>query len=82
MTLPLEKKKLPNELYESIPPLLECLEDRSADVRKSAHAVVPLVMAHTGFEPLSREANKLVVSIFRIFHSVVVWFTRVIAAFV
>ena len=57
-----EKKKLPVELQESIPPLLSCLEDRNADLRKNAQAVVPLIMAHTGFEAMAKAAGKSDVS--------------------
>ena len=61
--LKLEKKKLPADLQESIPALFGCLEDRNAEVRKNAQAVLPLVMAHTGFEPMAKAANKLEVSL-------------------
>eukprot|EP00795_Rhopilema_esculentum_P011233 gene11233-21420_t len=57
--LKLETKKLPADLLESIPALFGCLEDRNAEVRKNAQAVLPLVMAHTGFEPMAKAANKL-----------------------
>lgn len=57
--LPQEKKKLSAELNESIPPLLSCLEDRNADVRKHSQSVLPLIMAHTGHEPICKAANKL-----------------------
>jgi len=57
--LPEEKKKLPVELNESIAPLFVCLEDRNADVRKNAQAIVPLIMAHTGYEAMAKVANKL-----------------------
>ena len=57
--LPEEKKKLPVEINESITPLFGCLEDRNADVRKYAQAVLPLVMAHTGYEAMAKAANKL-----------------------
>ena len=57
-----EKKKLPVELNESIAPLFDCLEDRTADVRKNANSVVPFIMAHTGFEAMTKEASKLSVS--------------------
>lgn len=53
------EKKLPAELKDCIPPLFCSLEDRNPDVRKAAQAVVPLMMAHVGFESMSKATSKL-----------------------
>ena len=51
------------ELKDCILPLFSCLEDRSGDVRKAAQAVVPLMMAHVGYDSMSKATGKLDVSI-------------------
>ena len=57
------EKKLPAELKDCIPPLYTSLEDRSPDVRKAAQAVVPCIMAHVGYDAMSKATGKLDVSI-------------------
>ncbi|XP_047135598.1 cytoskeleton-associated protein 5 isoform X1 [Hydra vulgaris] len=53
------EKKLPAEFKDSIFPLYVCLEDRNPDVRKAAQAVVPLFMAHVGFDAMCKATAKL-----------------------
>ena len=72
--LPEEKKKLPVELNESILPLFASLEDRNADVRKYAQAVLPLMMAHTGYEAMAKATSKLEVLAFYYRHRIQVTF--------
>lgn len=40
-------------------PLVSCLEDRSADVRKGAQAVLPIVIAHVGVDQVLEKTNAL-----------------------
>ena len=51
--------KLPPETQSVIHPVLIALEDRSAEVRKKAQAVVPHLMAHVGYEAMVKAAGKL-----------------------
>lgn len=55
----LVEKNLPSTLVAIVAPLYSCLEDRSADVRKKAQAVVPLMMQHVGWDTMCKQANKL-----------------------
>ena len=54
--------KLPAEVQSLIPPLFVCLEDRSADVRKKAQGVVPVLMALVGYDAMLHHTGKLKVS--------------------
>ncbi|KZS89887.1 microtubule associated protein [Sistotremastrum niveocremeum HHB9708] len=40
-------------------PIVMCLDDRSADVRKAAQGVLPIVVAHVGYEKVLHETNSL-----------------------
>ena len=51
--------KLPSETQSVIHPVLISLEDRSAEVRKKAQAVVPLLMTHVGYEAMLKTSGKL-----------------------
>ena len=51
--------KLPAELQSMTPPLFSCLEDRSAEVRKKAQAVLPHLMAHLSYELMLKQCGKL-----------------------
>ena len=51
--------KLPAEVQSLIPPVFVCLEDRSADVRKKAQGVVPVLMALVGYDAMLRHTGKL-----------------------
>ncbi len=42
-----------------IHPVLMALEDRSADVRKKAQAVVPHLMVHVGYDAMLKTSGKL-----------------------
>jgi hypothetical protein len=37
-----------------VKPLMSCLSDKVAKVRKDAEEVIEVVMSYTGFEPFSR----------------------------
>ncbi len=51
--------KLPSETQSVIHPVLVALEDRSAEVRKKAQAVVPLLMTHVGYDAMLKTSGKL-----------------------
>ncbi|KAI8099122.1 armadillo-type protein [Halteromyces radiatus] len=42
-----------------ISPLLSCLQDRNADVRKAAQNVLPMVVANTGFDNVMNKVSEL-----------------------
>jgi cytoskeleton-associated protein 5 len=42
-----------------VPSLVSCLEDRSADVRKGATSILPIVIAHVGVDYVIEKANAL-----------------------
>ncbi|XP_030845166.1 cytoskeleton-associated protein 5-A isoform X3 [Strongylocentrotus purpuratus] len=52
-------RSLPSELSQCVPHLLAGLEDRSADVRKNATAVLPLFMMHLTYEKMVKMTGKL-----------------------
>ena len=53
-------RSLPADLAQCVPHLFAGLEDRSADVRKNATAVLPLFMMHLTYElDVSRWLGKL-----------------------
>ncbi|KAL3842600.1 hypothetical protein ACJMK2_020593 [Sinanodonta woodiana] len=52
-------KPLPAELKMCIPHLLNCLEDRNADVRKKAQDALVPFMIHVGYESVFKATNKL-----------------------
>ncbi|KAG0237016.1 Microtubule-associated protein, microtubule dynamics during spindle orientation [Actinomortierella wolfii] len=47
------------DLAPLAPPLLQCLQDRSAEVRKAAQAFLPLVIASVGYDGVLAKANEL-----------------------
>ncbi|KAI9315486.1 armadillo-type protein [Dichotomocladium elegans] len=47
------------DLSPMISPILSCLQDRNADVRKSAQACVPMIIASTGYEAVLHKAADL-----------------------
>lgn len=51
--------KLPSEVQSLVPPLFACLEDRSADVRKKAQVVLPLLMVPVGYDVMLKHTGKL-----------------------
>lgn len=51
--------KLPSEIQSLVPPLFACLEDRSADVRKKAQVVLPLLMVPVGYDVMLKHTGKL-----------------------
>lgn len=52
-------KVLPPELRDCVLPVLTCLEDRSADVRKKAQDVIVPFMIHVGYNTFVKAAGKL-----------------------
>lgn len=52
-------RSLPSELSQCVPYLFAGLEDRSADVRKNATAVLPLFMMHLTYEKMVKMTGKL-----------------------
>lgn len=42
-----------------ISPVLSCLQDRNADVRKGAQAVLPVVVANTGYDSVMHKVSEL-----------------------
>jgi cytoskeleton-associated protein 5 len=51
--------KLPSEFSLVIAPVIACLEDRNAEVRKRGQAILPIVMAHVGFTAMAKATSKL-----------------------
>lgn len=51
--------KLPTETQTLVNPLFICLEDRSAEVRKKAQALIPLLMVHVGYDFMLKVSGKL-----------------------
>ena len=55
--------KLPSEVQSLVPLLFACLEDRSADVRKKAQVVLPLLMVPVGYDVMLKHTGKLKVAL-------------------
>ena len=53
------QKTLPPELRECALPVLSCVEDRSADVRKKAQEAIVPFMIHLGYNTFVKAAGKL-----------------------
>ncbi|CAG7849449.1 Spindle pole body component alp14 AltName: Full=Altered polarity protein 14 [Serendipita indica DSM 11827] len=49
----------PNSLSELSAPTVLCLDDRSADVRKSAQALLPYLIQNVGYDAIVKETNPL-----------------------
>nr|XP_054761945.1 cytoskeleton-associated protein 5-like isoform X1 [Lytechinus pictus] len=52
-------RSLPSDLSQAVPLLFAGLEDRNADVRKNATAVLPLFMMHLSYEKMVKMTGKL-----------------------
>ena len=52
-------RSLPSDLSQCVPHLFAGLEDRNADVRKNATAVLPLFMMHLSYEKMVKMTGKL-----------------------
>jgi cytoskeleton-associated protein 5 len=50
---------LSNHLSDFSAPIILCLDDRSADVRKAAQAVLPYLIQNVGYDALVKETNPL-----------------------
>ena len=51
--------KMPAEFSAIITPLFSCLEDRSAEVRKRAQEILPLIMAQVGYDAMMKQTGKM-----------------------
>ncbi|KAG8823574.1 Microtubule-associated protein, microtubule dynamics during spindle orientation, partial [Serendipita sp. 399] len=49
----------PNSLSEFAAPAISCLDDRNADVRKAAQALLPYLIQNIGFDAVLKETNPL-----------------------
>ena len=47
------------DITEWVPPVVACLEDRSGDVRKSAQAVLPIIVGRVGYDRVISQTNSL-----------------------
>ena len=78
-------KKLPLEdLKPCVPILLNCLEDRSGDVRKATQDALVPFMIHTGYEVMARAAGKMKVKLAAEMHVFsIAWkiFSRIFGSF-
>ncbi|KAG0267963.1 Microtubule-associated protein, microtubule dynamics during spindle orientation [Actinomortierella ambigua] len=54
-----EKGSTLPDLAALVPPLFQCLQDRSADVRKASQAFLPLVIASVGYDGVVAKTNDL-----------------------
>ncbi|KAF9973158.1 Microtubule-associated protein, microtubule dynamics during spindle orientation [Actinomortierella ambigua] len=54
-----EKGSTLPDLAALVPPLFQCLQDRSAEVRKASQAFLPLVIASVGYDSVVSKTNDL-----------------------